>query len=441
MILLFKMITLADFKEHWWLYMSMPIIASIIGYATKIVAIKMMFEPLEFLGIKPFLGWQGIIPRKAVQMSTIACDTLTSRLITPKEIFSRLDPKRVAEELEKPMLPIVEKITHDVMSHYQPGLWESIPENVKKLLIKRIQQESPEMVAKLMEQTKENLDEVFDLKDMVITNLTKDKKLLNKIFLESGEKEFDFIRNSGIYFGFLIGLVQMIVWMLTQEPLIMPIFGLFTGWFTDWLALKMIFDPKQEKKYLGIFKWQGLFFKRQKEVASAYGALIAKIFGAKVIALDISDEKLEMAKKNGVDATLNIKSLDVKTVKEKVKELAKELKTPNTGWKIFEISGTKAGQDLAFNLITFASTLSIVGFTMDKTEVRLSNLMAFDAKLIGTWGCRAELYPEVLDLVASGKLKIASFVETFPMSKINEVFANTLKHKYKKRSVLVADFN
>ncbi len=172
-----------------------------------------------------------------------------------------------------------------------------------------------------------------------------------------------------------------------------------------------------------------------------YGALIAKIFGAKVIALDISDEKLEMAKKNGVDATLNIKSLDVKTVKEKVKELAKELKTPNTGWKIFEISGTKAGQDLAFNLITFASTLSIVGFTMDKTEVRLSNLMAFDAKLIGTWGCRAELYPEVLDLVASGKLKIASFVETFPMSKINEVFANTLKHKYKKRSVLVADFN
>jgi len=99
-------------------------------------------------------------------------------------------------------------------------------------------------------------------------------KLRNKYL--TIEKEFDFIRNSGIYFGFLIGLVQMIVWMLTQEPLIMPIFGLFTGWFTDWLALKMIFDPKTEKKYLGIFKWQGLFFKRQKEVASAYGALIAK---------------------------------------------------------------------------------------------------------------------------------------------------------------------
>ena len=276
MILLFNVVSLENIKEFWWLYLSMPFIAAIIGYGTKIVAIKMMFEPIEFFGIKPFLGWQGIIPKKAAIMSAIACDTLTSRLIKPEEIFARLDPERVAQELEKPMLPIVEKITHEVMTHYQPGLWESIPENAKRLLIKQIQRESPDMVRQLMQETKDNLNNVFDLKDMVITNLTRNKKLLNKIFYESGEKEFQFIKHSGIYFGFMIGLVQMIVWMLTQEPLVMPIFGLFTGWFTDWLALKMIFAPQREKKFLGIFKWQGLFFKRQQEVASAYGALIAK---------------------------------------------------------------------------------------------------------------------------------------------------------------------
>lgn len=172
-----------------------------------------------------------------------------------------------------------------------------------------------------------------------------------------------------------------------------------------------------------------------------YGALIAKIFGAKVIALDINEEKLQSAKANGIDGTINIKGLDIKTIKDEVKKLAQQLSAPKIGWKIFEISGTKAGQDLAFNLITFTSTLSIVGFTMDKVEVRLSNLMAFDAKLIGTWGCRAELYPEVLELVASGKLKISSFVQTFPMSEINTVFKNTLEHKYTKRSVLVPDPN
>ena len=170
-----------------------------------------------------------------------------------------------------------------------------------------------------------------------------------------------------------------------------------------------------------------------------YAALISKILGAKVIALDIDDDKLNNAKQNGIDATINVKGLDIKATKDAVREIAKQLGCSRFGWKIFEVSGTKAGQELAFNLITFTSTLSIVGFTMDKTEVRLSNLMAFDAKLIGTWGCKPELYPEVVELISSGKLKIDSFIETFPLSKINEVFKNTLEHKYKKRSILVPD--
>jgi 6-hydroxycyclohex-1-ene-1-carbonyl-CoA dehydrogenase len=171
-----------------------------------------------------------------------------------------------------------------------------------------------------------------------------------------------------------------------------------------------------------------------------YGVLLSKITGAKVLAIDISDDKLNIAGQNGADSTLNIKELDIKSIKSKVREIAKELGVTPYCWKIFEMSGTKAGQELGFALLGFASTLSIVGFTMDKLEVRLSNLMAFDAKVIGTWGCKPELYPEVVDLVAKDKLKIDQFVETFPLSKINEVFSNTLENKYNKRSVLIPDF-
>ena len=86
---------------------------------------------------------------------------------------------------------------------------------------------------------------MFDLKEMVITNLVTDKALLNRIFREAGRKEFRFIARSGIYFGGTIGLLQMTLWVLFHEPLIMPAFGLIVGWFTDWLALKMIFNPKR----------------------------------------------------------------------------------------------------------------------------------------------------------------------------------------------------
>ncbi len=168
-----------------------------------------------------------------------------------------------------------------------------------------------------------------------------------------------------------------------------------------------------------------------------YGAQIAKIKGARVLALDIDDNKLEIAQKNGIDAILNTKALDFKEIKTKVREIARELGVSRYGWKIFEMSGTSEGQSLAFGLVTYASTLSIVGFTMDKLNLRLSNLMAFDAKLIGTWGCKPELYPEVVELVARDLLKVDQFVETFPLSDINEVFKNTLAHKYNKRSVLV----
>ena len=267
----------ADVQLNWWLYLSMPFVAALIGYGTKIVAIKMMFQPIEFVGIKPWLGWQGIVPRKAATMASIACDTMTTRLIKPEDIFSKLDPDRIAQEVEKPLLAAVEDITREVAAVYSPGLWEAAPEAVKRLIISRIQHESPNIVRAIMIDIKENIDSVFDLKDMVVSNLLRDKPLLNRIFLEAGSGEFRFIRNSGIYFGFIIGVVQAVTWAVTQNPLVMPLFGLFTGWFTDWLALKMVFNPKQPTKYFfGLVEWQGLFLKRRAEVSAEYGRLIAK---------------------------------------------------------------------------------------------------------------------------------------------------------------------
>ena len=264
-----------DVQENWIIYLSMPFIASAIGYVTKLVAIRMMFEPIEFLGIKPWFGWQGIVPRKAAIMASIACDTMTSNLLRPQDVFGRLDPDQVAKEIEKPMLAVVDEITREVAAHYSPGLWESAPEAVKQLLIRRIQAESPQLVRQMMVEIQNDIDNVFDLKDMVISALLRDKRLLNRIFQESGKAEFRFIAHSGIYFGFIIGCVQAVTWALTQNIWVMPLFGGFTGWFTDWLALKMIFNPKEPKRYFGLVTWQGLFLKHRKEVAARYGALIA----------------------------------------------------------------------------------------------------------------------------------------------------------------------
>ncbi|MFC9255087.1 DUF445 domain-containing protein [Amycolatopsis thailandensis] len=267
---------IADLGEHWPVYVSMPFIAALIGYVTKRVAIEMMFKPVEFVGVKPFLGWQGVLPANAERMAATATEMLTNNLVDPKEIFARLDPAQVAKEIEQPLLRIVEDVTREVMEQYQPRLWEVLPNTAQQLLLKRVQAEAPRAITKIMGEIAENIEDVLDLKHMVVTNLVRDKALLNRLIRDISRPEMRFIARSGIVFGFSLGCVQLLVWALTKSPIVLPLFGIGIGWFTDWIALKMIFLPREPKRFFGFYTWQGVFQKRKDQVAADYGDMIAR---------------------------------------------------------------------------------------------------------------------------------------------------------------------
>jgi len=258
-----------------WKYISMPVISAIVGYVTNVVAIKMMFHPIEFIGVwKPYLGWQGIVPRKASKMTGISVDTITESLITEAEIFGRLDPDRVAAELEQPMIELTDEITDTVMHRHHPTIWDALPTVVRTQVKRRVRSQAPAIIRDLMNEVRTNVRYMFDLKGMITRVLVREKNLLNRIFLETGRDEFIFIGRSGAYFGFVFGLVQMGIWAFFQQWWLLPLFGLLVGWATNWLALKMIFNPKKPFR-IGGFTVQGLFFKRQQQVAADYGALVA----------------------------------------------------------------------------------------------------------------------------------------------------------------------
>jgi 6-hydroxycyclohex-1-ene-1-carbonyl-CoA dehydrogenase len=168
-----------------------------------------------------------------------------------------------------------------------------------------------------------------------------------------------------------------------------------------------------------------------------YCAQMAQAFGAKVVAIDIDPAKLEAISEHGAALTLNPKELDQKAMKGAISKFAKDNGLRATEWFIFECSGSAAGQLSAYGLLVHGATLSVVGFTMDKVEIRLSNLMAYDARAIGNWGCTPEHYPAALDLVLEGKVKVKPFVEIHPLADINRVFEATHQHEIKRRAVLV----
>ncbi|KAB2917374.1 MAG: 6-hydroxycyclohex-1-ene-1-carbonyl-CoA dehydrogenase [Hyphomicrobiaceae bacterium] len=168
-----------------------------------------------------------------------------------------------------------------------------------------------------------------------------------------------------------------------------------------------------------------------------YAVQIASALGGKVIAIDVSDEKLQAIAGHGAALTLNARQMSSRDIKSAVQGFAKQHGLRQSEWIIFECSGTRAGQETAFGLLNHGGTLGVVGYTMDKVEVRLSNLMAFHARALGNWGCPPELYPQALELVLNGLVKVAPFVEKHPLKEINRVFEAAHAGALKRRAVLV----
>jgi len=168
-----------------------------------------------------------------------------------------------------------------------------------------------------------------------------------------------------------------------------------------------------------------------------FGVQIANALGAKVVAVDVDKAKLDLIAQHGAALTLDAREKDQDGIKAAVKEFAKAQGLRSTEWRVFETSGTKPGQELAFKLLVSGSYLGVVGYTRDPVSLRLSNLMALDARAEGNWGCVPELYPEVLDLVRRGLVKLAPFVEKHPLSDVNDVLTAMHEGTLKRRVVLV----
>src|SRR5262249_58837186 len=117
--------------------------------------------------------------------------------------------------------------------------------------------------------------------------------------------------------------------------------------------------------------------------------------------------------------------------------LAESWDVPTWRTKIFETSGQPAGQTIAFGLLARGSLLSIVGYTAQTIELRLSNLMAYDATAQGTWGCVPELYPSIVELAISGRIAIEPFIERRRLSSINDAFEDIRAGRTKRRVVLI----
>ena len=167
-----------------------------------------------------------------------------------------------------------------------------------------------------------------------------------------------------------------------------------------------------------------------------FGVQIAAAFGATVVAIDVDEERLALAKQHGATLTMNPRNTEAKAMKASIRGLARESGRGHVGTKIFEMSGTRAGQETAFALLDFGAYLGVVGYTTEKVELRLSNLMAFDATARGNWGCAPANYPKALALVLERKIVLEPYIERHRLDALPDLLRAAHRHELQRRVIV-----
>lgn len=294
---------------------TIPIFTGVIGYVTNWTGVWMLFEPVRFKGItipglrrvaemlprkiqdvpgimNGGLGWQGIIPSRAAKMGSIAVDKGIAKLGGASEFYQRLEPERMAEHIVDSSRTDIRELVETAVRREHPQLWRELTPDLREAVHDRVERQFPEIVHTVTDEIGRNIDQLLDVKLMVIRKIEERPELGNKIFKSVGDKELKFIINFGFFFGFLCGIPTAGAYYLVHSAWTLIVLGMVTGWLTNWIAILMIFEPVEERRVWGVFKWQGLFIRRQREVADIY----AEVISEDIITLEnIGDELLHGA--------------------------------------------------------------------------------------------------------------------------------------------------
>jgi uncharacterized membrane protein YheB (UPF0754 family) len=234
-------------------------VAAIVGYITNFVGVYMLFYPLKWRGLsllrysnQPFgwIGWQGVVPAKRTIMAGKLLDFTISKLVSISEVFGRLDATRIALLLSPAVQPVI--------------LSGCAPLVLLRYFLQRV-------TAKVIT----NIESFVDMRGLVVSGLSRSPATLGSFFQRVGGKELSFLVTSGSYFGFALGLLQMAQMVFYPRNWTLPVGGALVGYITNWIALKLIFEPVNPVN-VGPFVLQGLFLRRQQEVSIEFSTYISE---------------------------------------------------------------------------------------------------------------------------------------------------------------------
>ena len=255
------------------LVLLIPFIAGFIGWFTNWLAVKAVLYPVEFVGIPPLFGWQGIIPKNTEEMSRSFSELIRDRLVDIEKIFSEISLDE-NEEIDRVVEDAAEEIIRELSTNIAPESWARAREKLREYINTLVRRNVRRVTEEILNHMAKEAGDFIDVDAIVREAMLEDRALLGRVLVEIAGPEFKFIERSGLWFGFLFGVIQMVLWIVYPATWVLPAAGFLVGYITNWLALNLIFEPR-EPKQIGPFRIQGVFIKRQREVATSFADVIS----------------------------------------------------------------------------------------------------------------------------------------------------------------------
>ena len=297
-------------NELWQIFLNRPDhlavlsiipVTAFVTWAHVWMALKMVFYPINFWGfhLGPLpVGWQGIVPRKAGRISGIITDNTLSKLGSLREFLEAMDPEDMANIIGEQVGFELEHLIDEVMLERNAVLWENLPYSIKRRIYAQAHKQLPNTLKELVTELTMNVESLVDMREMVVSQMEGDRRLMVRMFLKVGQKEINFIWHISALIGMFFGIFQMIVWFVVPWHWTVPFWAAIWGFLTNWIAIWMVFNPiephyirypqifrcTKDRKCPGIvpvlkigtYNVQGAFMKRQEEVSDVFASVVTE---------------------------------------------------------------------------------------------------------------------------------------------------------------------
>lgn len=274
----------------------LPIVGAIIGWTTKWAALKMIFKPEKRIGIGP-IGWQGVVIRRSEKFAAGIADTMGGSVLDLDELLARIDATELADVIGPSLVAASPELARAALDAVRPGLWVELAPEAQDSVCALLADQSRETLVELVDELKPVVKDAIDIHDLVIPLLSGgNARRLSRLLQAVGSHELRWVIWYGAVMGFFIGAVEVGFYVTLERWWLLPIVGAIDGLVNNWLAIQMIFLPRERKKYLGVFPYQGMFPARQAEISRNYANMIAD----EVLTLDTITDLLR--RNGGADA-------------------------------------------------------------------------------------------------------------------------------------------